>query len=149
MAIGQCKICMIFGFNPSVLGHSGMRDSRRKQCCGSGYIESRSESGSRVQMIKSWKKLQMKKNLSNLDEKMAIYCTNVLIPGPPKRTSKLQEKPSALKREHPALQQLKFISFFSIFVSHFCLPGSGSGSHRVRIPIESGSNSDPDPDHWM
>jgi hypothetical protein len=29
---------------------------------------------------------------------------NLLIPWPPKRTYKLQEKPSVLKREHPALQ---------------------------------------------
>jgi hypothetical protein len=28
------------------------------------------------------------------------------------RTSKLQEKPSALKREHPILQKIKFINFF-------------------------------------
>jgi hypothetical protein len=34
---------------------------------------------------------------------------NLIILKPPLRTSKLQEKPSALKREHPALQQMKFI----------------------------------------
>jgi hypothetical protein len=36
--------------------------------------------------------------------------------------SKLQEKPSALKREHPALQKMKFLYFF-MFVGHFCPPG--------------------------
>jgi hypothetical protein len=43
-------------------------------------------------------------------------------------------KPSAFKREHPTLQEMKFINFFSFFVGHFCPPGSGS-----RDPIESGS----------
>jgi hypothetical protein len=43
--------------------------------------------------------------------------------------SKLQETPSALKREHPALQ---------LFVSRFFPPGSVYGS---RDPIESGSTA--------
>jgi hypothetical protein len=43
--------------------------------------------------------------------------------------SKLQEKPSALKREHTALQSLKFLPFF---VGHFCPPGSGSGSETLK-----------------
>jgi hypothetical protein len=35
----------------------------------------------------------------------------------------LQEKPSALKREHPALfQNLKIFHFFSIFIGIFCPP---------------------------
>jgi hypothetical protein len=29
-----------------------------------------------------------------------------------KKTSKLQKKPSALKRKHPALQNMKFLNFF-------------------------------------
>jgi hypothetical protein len=37
---------------------------------------------------------------------------NLHTPGPPLRTSKLQEKPSALKREHPAVQNLKFFPVF-------------------------------------
>jgi|688.fasta_scaffold2098858_1 hypothetical protein len=52
--------------------------------------------------------------------------------------SKLQEKPSTLKKEHPAIQNLKFHNFFSIFVGNFCPPGSGPG-FRIRIP-----NPDPD-----
>jgi hypothetical protein len=36
---------------------------------------------------------------------------------PPLRTSKLQEKPLALKREHPALQKMKSINFFQFFLS--------------------------------
>jgi hypothetical protein len=37
----------------------------------------------------------------------------------------------ALKREHPELQNMKFINFFPIFVGHFSCPGSGSGI-RIR-----------------
>jgi hypothetical protein len=53
-------------------------------------------------------------------------------------TSNLQEKPSALKKEHPALQKIKLIAF-SIFVGHFfalLVPDSDPGT-----PIESGSGS--------
>jgi hypothetical protein len=32
---------------------------------------------------------------------------NLLIPSPPERTSKLQQKSSSLKREHPGLQNMK------------------------------------------
>jgi hypothetical protein len=54
--------------------------------------------------------------------------------------SKLQEKPSALKREHPESSTSKdeIYEDFSIFVGYFCPPGSGSGS---RDPIESGYGS--------
>ncbi len=48
--------------------------------------------------------------------------------------SKLQKKPSALKRGHPTLQNMNFYKFFSTLVGHFCLPGSGSGL-RIRIRI--------------
>jgi hypothetical protein len=60
--------------------------------------------------------------------------------------SKLQEKPSTLKREHPALQKIDLINFFSMFLSHFLpfwirirIPNPvGYGS---REPIESGSTA--------
>jgi hypothetical protein len=55
----------------------------------------------------------------------------LLIPRPPLRMSKLQEKPSALKREHPALQTMKFPDLFYIFVGHLFPPGSGSGSEST------------------
>jgi hypothetical protein len=32
----------------------------------------------------------------------------------------LQEKPLALKREHPALKKLNLINLFSVFVGQFC-----------------------------
>jgi hypothetical protein len=66
----------------------------------------------------------------------------------------LQEKPSALKREHPALQKMKISVLFSIFLGHFCPPGSGSESAicmRIRIQqlklmrIHADPDTDPDP----
>ncbi len=70
------------------------------------------------------------------------------------RMSKLQNKPSALKREHPALQKIKFLIFFCFFLlviflkiffggfiyffpRTFYPPRSGSGSgFRIRIRIQ-------------
>jgi hypothetical protein len=56
-------------------------------------------------------------------------------------------KPSALKREHPALQKMKFISCFLFFWASFALldlnPDLQYGS---RDRTESGSNPDPDTD---
>ncbi len=47
--------------------------------------------------------------------------------------SQLHEKPSALKREHPALRKMKVrYQLFSMFVGHFCPSGSESGL-RIRI----------------
>jgi hypothetical protein len=65
-------------------------------------------------------------------------------------TSNIQKKPSALKREHPALQHTKLLNFFLLLYVIYALLdpdpdskyGSGSGSTD---PIESGSNTDPDP----
>jgi hypothetical protein len=48
---------------------------------------------------------------------------------------KLQESPTALKREHPALQKFKFLPFF-IFEGHFYPDKSGSSrpkSMRIRM----------------
>ncbi len=53
--------------------------------------------------------------------------------------SELQEKPSALQREHPAFQKLKLIIYFLCLL--FTFTGSWYGS---RDPIESGSNPVPD-----
>ncbi len=58
--------------------------------------------------------------------------------------SKLLGKPLALKREHQALQKMKYINFFLCMWVIFalldpdCEPGSGYGS---RDPIESGSTA--------
>ncbi len=73
---------------------------------------------------------------------------NLPIPGPPYRTSKLQKKPSALKREHTALQNMKFLNFFyfcgSFLPSWIADPDSLYGSGFVwpdwiRIQLGSGS----------
>ncbi len=56
---------------------------------------------------------------------------------------KLHEKCSALKREHPALQNKKFLLFSLFFVGNFCSPGFGSGSSRPKPVIYA----DPDPKH--
>jgi hypothetical protein len=56
--------------------------------------------------------------------------------------SKLQKKPSGLKRSHPPLQNMNFYKFFLLLWVIFALldPDSGSGSTG---PIEYGSNPDP------
>jgi hypothetical protein len=67
----------------------------------------------------------------------------------------LQKKPSAHKREHPALQNMKFLSFFLLLWVIFALldpdpyPDSeyGSGSASAD-PIEFGYNSDPGQPWW-
>jgi hypothetical protein len=56
-------------------------------------------------MTKNWKKLQQTNFFKYF---LGIKKYNLPIPRPPERTSKLQKKPSALKREHPALQNMKF-----------------------------------------
>jgi len=65
--------------------------------------------------------------------------------------SKLQKKPSALRREHTALQTGNFV-IFSTFVGHICPPGSGSGfqirKHWLTQPhlaSEFGRHPDADP----
>ncbi len=72
------------------------------------------------------------------DKKIAIY----LSPGlRKKRTSKPQEKPSALKREHPALQNMKFHHFYLFLWVIYALLDPDPPDL-----IESVSNSDPGPD---
>jgi hypothetical protein len=46
---------------------------------------------------------------------------NLSIPRPPKRTSKLQKKPSGLKRGHPTLKNMNFYNFFLLFWVIFAL----------------------------
>ncbi len=73
-----------------------------------------------------------------LKSKIAIYLSLSLHKGPPSERRSFQH---FKKREHPALQNIKFLHFFPIFT--FCPPGSQSGSPNL---TESGSNPDPDPD---
>jgi hypothetical protein len=57
---------------------------------------------------------------------------------------------ASLKREHPALQNMKFLNFFSILwvIVAFLDTGPDSESGFPDL-IESGSNPDPDPQHWQ
>jgi hypothetical protein len=61
---------------------------------------------------------EVQKFKQNCSWKFFIYIflikkCNLLFPRPPYRTNKRQEKPLALKREHPALQNMeKFFNFF-------------------------------------
>jgi hypothetical protein len=64
--------------------------------------------------------------------------------------SKLNKKPSALKREHPALKNMKLLNLF-MFLRVILPPGSGSGSYSESGSgstdlIKSGSN--PYPKDW-
>jgi hypothetical protein len=59
-------------------------------------------------MIKIGKILQLEKVIFILIKNLNLVFLCL------RRTSKLQEKPSALKREHPALQNMKFLDFFLI-----------------------------------
>ncbi len=63
---------------------------------------------------------------------------------------KLQEKPSALKREHPALQNMKFLHFFLFLQIIFALldldPEFETGAGSTDL-VEFGS--DPDPKHCI
>jgi len=89
--------------------------------------EYRSGSGSR-----GFDEQKTKKNYSWKKILIFFINYNLPIPRPPYRTSKLQKKPSALKREHPALINMKFFNFFFILVVIFAFldPDSeyGSGS---------------------
>ncbi len=50
--------------------------------------------------------------------------------------SKLQEKPSTLKREHPALKKMKFNSFFYVCGSFLSsrIPLNPDPQHCVKVP---------------
>ncbi len=87
-------------------------------------------------------KLQLKKNLNCFLIKNCI----LPIPRPPYSMSKLQKKPSALKRGHPTLQNMNFYQFFFYFCGSL-LPSwirihwpdwiriqSGSGSETLMLP---------------
>jgi hypothetical protein len=58
---------------------------------------------------------------------------NFLISRPSQRTSKLQEKPSALKENVQHFKNEIYLLFY-IFMGNFCPPGSGSGL-RIRMWI--------------
>jgi hypothetical protein len=81
----------------------------------------------------------MRIRIQGFDEQKLKNFYSLLIPRPPQRTAKLQEKPTALKREHPALQNMKFLYFFLFLWVIFALLDPDPA-----IPI----NADPEPKPW-
>jgi hypothetical protein len=76
-------------------------------------------------MTKNCKKITTVKKVIFFGSKTTIYLSLGLREG---RPSYRDKNPSALKREHPTLQNMKFLNF----VGHFWPPGSGTG-FQVRI----------------
>jgi hypothetical protein len=64
---------------------------------------------------------------------------NLVIPKPQEGTHKVQEKPSALKKEHPALQNMKILYFF--YICRSFLPSW----FRIQQLKLMRINADPDP----
>jgi len=120
--------------------HTVPRTITYKQSCGSGFSYG---SGfkwfrTRIQGFDD-QKLERKKYSRNLYIFFFIKIYNLLM-------SQLQEKPSALKREHPALQKIKLISFFLCLWVILALPDPDSdwkteSGYGFRDPIESRSGS--------
>jgi hypothetical protein len=81
----------------------------------------------------------MTKSLKNLQQKGGKIFFDLTISRPSERTSKLQKKPSALKRKHPALQNMKFLNSFLLLWVIFALLDPDPVSDLT----ESGSNPDP------
>jgi hypothetical protein len=94
--------------------------------------------------IRMWARIQKPKTGKYLQLKIYLFIfyfknCNLLIPRPPWRTSKLQKKPSALKREHLALQNIKFLDPDPIygsllsFLASVLTDGRGRGTETVLI----------------
>ncbi len=81
-------------------------------CCGSGFIESGSGSGSNPDTGFWWPKTKEKKTAEKFSHLFFDQKLQFTYPKASIKTSKLQEKPSAIKREHPTLQKMKLINFF-------------------------------------
>jgi len=78
------------------------------------------------------KKCTAEKQKKNLDQRLHFTHPKASI-----KDVQVTKKHSALKREHPALQNMKYLNFFSTFVGHYALldpdPDSeyGSGSETL------------------
>ncbi len=104
------------------------------QCFRSGFIDFGSVGWIPIRIrIQSFDDQKLEKNLQL--KKMWYQKFQYLSLGLHKG-GKLQEKPSALKREHSALQNIKFVNFFLFWWVIFALLDSESRS--------TGSNTDPD-----
>jgi hypothetical protein len=58
-------------------------------------------------------RIQIQFWIKGFDDQFIKNC-NLLNPRPPYRTPKLQPKPSAFKREHPALRSLEILYIFAL-----------------------------------
>ncbi len=89
-------------------------------------------------MTKNWEKILAEKNWIFF----LIKNCNLVNSRPPQRTHKLQEEPSALKKEHPALQNMKILYFFLHVKVIFALldPDPDPATQL---------NADPDPQPWF
>jgi hypothetical protein len=78
----------------------------------------------------------MTKNFEKITAEIFFWIKNynLSIPWPPLRTSKLQKKPSTLKREHQALQNIKFLNFFLLLWVIFALVDPDPIGIRIRNP---------------
>ncbi len=105
--------------------------------CGSGScIVSQCGSGSRVWIL-------MTNNFKVTAEKKFKFSFknfNLFIPRYPWRTFKLQETPSALRKDNPALQTKKMLYFLLLFVIFALLDPE---------PADQNPSADPDPQHWI
>jgi hypothetical protein len=66
---------------------------------------------------------------------------SLFLPRPPKRMPKLQEKPTALKREHPALQNMKFLYFYLFLCVIFAILDPDPATQINADPCGSGSKT--------
>ncbi len=80
----------------------------QQQCFGSIFIEN----GSGFRFL--WPKMKREKIQLQKNNKYFFYLLNCImnILRPPWRSSKLQKRPPAIKREHPALPKMKFLACF-------------------------------------
>jgi hypothetical protein len=62
-----------------------------------------------------------------------IKTCHLPIPRPPYRTPKLQEKPLALKREHPVLKNMKILDFFQFLWVIFALKNEHPALQNLKI----------------
>jgi hypothetical protein len=85
------------------------------------------DSGPKVLMTKKLKKFTAGTQIYIFVSKIAIYLSLGLHKERPSYKRSLN---SALKREHPALQDMKFLNFF---MGHFCSVGSGAGSESTDL----------------
>jgi hypothetical protein len=85
------------------------------QCCGFGFIDSgyRTDPDPAFQVKPDPDDQKLKLKMKT--EFLFSLFDKKLQKRPPLRTSKLKEKPSALKRAHPAPQKMKLINCFLFF----------------------------------